>query len=67
MTAYSLWCKKARATISARSPGLTFVEMNSRLSQGWAVVSDAEKADWKRKAEQANAKAGFQEGMSPGG
>jgi len=49
-TAYMLWAKEARHTISLSNPELDFASVSKRLGEMWANVPTNVKYNWKRRA-----------------
>jgi high mobility group protein 2-like 1 len=49
-TAYMLWAKDARQTISVSHPELDFASVSKRLGEMWANVPTNVKYNWKRRA-----------------
>lgn len=49
-TAYMLWAKEARHTISVSNPELDFASVSKRLGEMWANVPTNVKYNWKRRA-----------------
>lgn len=49
-TAYMLWAKEARHTISISNPEMDFVSVSKRLGEMWANVPTNVKYNWKRRA-----------------
>lgn len=49
-TAYMLWAKEARHTISLSNPELDFASVSKRLGEMWANVPTNIKYNWKRRA-----------------
>lgn len=49
-TAYMLWAKEARHTISNSNPELDFASVSKRLGEMWANVPTNVKYNWKRRA-----------------
>lgn len=49
-TAYMLWAKEARHTISGSNPEMDFASVSKRLGEMWANVPTNVKYNWKRRA-----------------
>ncbi|KAK3874036.1 hypothetical protein Pcinc_021010 [Petrolisthes cinctipes] len=55
-TAYMLWAREVRPGIIQANPNMDFSAVNKRLGELWALVSNTQKYNWKRRAKRLAAK-----------